>query len=116
MVKFVACARRKAGMTTAEFQGYWKNRHGPLVRSVPEFWGYVRRYVQGHTLSDPVPGFPPQDDAPFDGIAELWFDSVEDIGRAFSHPRYLELIRPDELKFVDFASSRVFIVEDVEIS
>ncbi len=116
MVKFVACARRKAGMTTAEFQDYWKNRHGPLVRSVPEFWGYVRRYVQGHTLSDPVPGFPPQDDAPFDGIAELWFDSVEDIGRAFSHPRYLELIRPDELKFVDFASSRVFIVEDVEIS
>ena len=116
MVKFVACARRKAGMTTAEFQDYWKNNHGPLVRSVPEFWAYVRRYVQGHTLSEPVPGFPPQDEAPFDGIAELWFDSVEDIGKAFSHPRYLEIIRPDELKFVDFASSRVFIVKDVEIS
>ena len=116
MVKFVACARRKAGMTTAEFQDYWKNNHGPLVRSVPEFWAYVRRYVQGHTMSDSVPGFPPQDEAPFDGIAELWFDSVEDIGKAFSHPRYLEIIRPDELKFVDFASSRVFIVEDVEIS
>jgi hypothetical protein len=67
-------------------------------------------------MSDPVPGFPAQDEPPFDGIAELWFDSVEDIGAAFNHPRYLEIIRPDELKFVDFASSRVFIVEDVEIS
>ena len=67
-------------------------------------------------MGDSVPGFPPQDEAPFDGIAELWFDSVEDIGKAFSHPRYLKIIRPDELKFVDFASSRVFIVEDVEIS
>ena len=43
------------------------------------------------------------------------FDSVEDIGKAFTHPRYLEIIRPDEAKFVDFANSRMFIVEDVEI-
>ena len=116
MVKFVGCVRRKAGMTTAEFQDYWKNKHGPLVRSVPEFWAYVRKYVQGHTMSDPVPGFPSQDEPPFDGIAELWFDSVEDIGVAFSHPRYLEIIRPDELKFVDFANSCIFLAEDVEIS
>ena len=116
MVKFVGCVRRKAGMTTAEFQDYWKNKHGPLVRSVPEFWAYVRKYVQGHTISYPVPGFPSQDGSPFDGIAEMWFDSVEDIGVAFSHPRYLEIIRPDELKFVDFANSCIFLVEDVEIS
>ena len=115
MVKFVGCARRKAGMTVAEFQDYWKNNHGPLVKSVPEFWQYVRKYVQGHTLTVPVPGFPPSDYEPFDGIAELWFDSVEDIGKAFTHPRYLEIIRPDEAKLVDFANSRMFIVEDVEI-
>ena len=81
-----------------------------------EFWGYVRKYVQGHTLSDPIPGFPASDDSAFDGIAELWFDSVEDVGKAFTQPRYLEIIRPDEESFVDFANSRAFIVEDIEIS
>ena len=116
MVKFVACVRRKEGLSTEEFHDYWRNNHGPLVASVPEFWQYVRRYVQGHTMTEPVPGFPPSDETAFDGIAELWFDSVEDVGQAFSHPRYLEIIRPDEQKFVDFTASRIFLVKDVQIT
>jgi len=48
MVKLVGCLRRKAGMSAEEFHRYWKNVHGPLVRSVPEFFRYVRKYVQGH--------------------------------------------------------------------
>lgn len=113
MVKLVAGLRRKPSMNVAEFQRYWKEVHGPLVKSVPEFFRYVRKYVQGHTLSDPVPGFPPQTSAPFDGIAELWFDSVAEIGTAFAEPRYLEIIRPDELKFLDLANCTIFVVEDV---
>ena len=47
MVKFIGCARRKAGTSVAEFQDYWKNNHGPLVKSVPEFWQYVRQICPG---------------------------------------------------------------------
>lgn len=113
MVKFVACLRRKSGMGVAEFHRYWKDVHGPLVKSVPEFFRYVRKYVQSHTVSEPVSGFPAPTSPPFDGIAELWFDSVADIGKAFAEPRYLEVIRPDEYKFLDLPSCGIFIVEEV---
>jgi uncharacterized protein (TIGR02118 family) len=113
MVKFVGCLRRKPEMTAAEFHHYWKDTHGPLVKSVPEFFRHVRKYVQGHTVSDPVPGFPPQASPPFDGIAELWFDSVADIGKAFAEPRYLAIIRPDEQKFLDLPNCSIFVVDEV---
>jgi uncharacterized protein (TIGR02118 family) len=111
MIKLVACLRRKPGVSVNDFHSYWKDTHGPLVKGVPQFFRYVRKYVQGHTLNDPVPGFPPQA-APFDGVAELWFDSVADISKAFAEPRYMEIIRPDEQKFLDLANCSIFVVEE----
>ena len=113
MVKFIICAKRKAGLTRAEFNTYWRNNHGPLVRSVPEFMRHVRKYVQCHrlTVESPFGG-----DAPYDGIAELWFDNPEAITQAFNEPRYLEIIRPDELKFVDLPNCISFITEEVPMA
>ena len=113
MVKALACLRRKPGMSTDEFHRYWKEKHGPLVKSVPEFFGYFRKYVQSHTTVDRIPGFPPQAAPPYDGIAEIWFDSVEDVGKAFSEPRYLEVIRPDEEQFLDLPNCNILIAEEV---
>jgi uncharacterized protein (TIGR02118 family) len=112
MVKFVACLKRKPGMSSAEFHRYWKDAHGPLVKSVPEFMRHLRKYVQSHSVSDSVPGFP---SAPsqYDGIAELWFDSVEEVSKAFNEPRYLEIIRKDEPKFLDLAACSIFVAEEV---
>jgi EthD domain len=45
----------------------------------------------------------------------LWFDSVEDAEKAFTAPRYLEIIRSDEKKLIDFSSARVVIAEEVAI-
>ena len=115
MVKLVGCLRRKPGMTEAGFHHHWKNIHGPLVKSAPEFFRHVRKYVQGHTLSDSVPGFPSLASPPFDGVAELWFDSIADIGKAFSEPHCLEIIRPDKLKFLDLANCSMVIVEEVSM-
>ena len=50
MVKYIICATRKAGLSHEEFSAYWRNHHGPLVRSVPEFARYVRKYVQCHLV------------------------------------------------------------------
>jgi len=112
MVKFIGCLKRKAGMTSEEFHRYWKEQHWPLAKSVPEFFRYVRKYVQSHTLADPAAGFSGFE-APFDGFAELWFDSLEDVGKAFAEPRYLEIIRPDELRFLDLPNCKVAVVEEV---
>ncbi len=112
MVKLVACLKRKPGMSSAEFHRYWKDVHGPLVKGVPEFMRHVRKYIQSHSVSDKVPTFPT---APshYDGVAELWFDSLEDIGKAFNEPRYMEVIRVDEPKFLDLPNCCIFVAEEV---
>jgi len=113
MVQLLVCARRKQGMSKEAFHEYWRGTHGPLVKSVPEFMRHVRKYVQHHTLAEGVPGFPASSAEPYDGIAELWFDSPEAIVRAFAEPRYLEVIRPDELKFIEHSGCMAFLAEEV---
>ncbi len=114
MVKFIGFLKRKPGMTPEEFRRYWKEEHGPLVKGLPEFFRYVRRYVQSHPLENQGAGFSGII-APFDGFAELWFDSLEDVGRAFAEPRYLEIIQPDEPKFLDLRNCRFAVVEEVSM-
>jgi uncharacterized protein (TIGR02118 family) len=100
-------------MSREEFSAYWRNQHGPLVKSVPEFMRHVRKYVQCHLAA----GVPPLGvEGAYDGVAELWFDSPDEIARAFQEPRYLEIIRPDELKFVDISNCISFITEEIPIA
>ena len=110
MIKLAICVVRKAAMTHEEFSAYWRNNHGPLVKSVPEFTRHVRKYVQCHLAGNTIPFGA---SGSYDGIAELWFDSVEEMEKAFSEPRYLEIIRPDELKFADLDKCLSFITEEV---
>jgi uncharacterized protein (TIGR02118 family) len=112
MVKLIVCAKRKPGMTHEEFDHYWRENHGPLVRSVPEFIRHVRKYVQCHIVSNSVPLGASSD---YDGVAELWFDSLDELHQAFNEPRYLEIIRTDELKFADIANSVSLVTEEVPI-
>ena len=112
MVKIIICAVRKAGLTFAEFDSYWRDRHATVVKSVPEFTRHVRRYVQCHLAAKDVPIAA---SGAYDGIAELWFDSIEHLNAAFAEPRYLAVIRPDELKFVDLDRTISFVTEEFEI-
>jgi uncharacterized protein (TIGR02118 family) len=112
MVKLIICVTRKAGLTWEEYDAYWKNHHGNVVKSVPEFMRHVRKYTQCHLVKGAMPLGAAGN---YDGVAELWFDSVAAIDQAFSEPRYLEIIRPDELKFVDLEKCMSFITEEVHV-
>ena len=112
MIKLVICASRRSDISSQEFDAYWRDRHGPLVKSVSEFARHVRRYVQCHLVDQAVPfGIP----GAYDGVAELWFDSIEDAARAFREPKYLEIIRADELKFVDPHKCISFVTEELQV-
>src|SRR5262245_64685648 len=52
MIKLVFCCRRRPELGREEFQRYWLERHGPLVRSLRAALP-MRRYVQSHTLETP---------------------------------------------------------------
>jgi uncharacterized protein (TIGR02118 family) len=112
MIKLIICATRRSDLSHEQFDTYWREHHGPLVRSVAEFTRHVRKYVQCHLAAEAVPfGIP----GSYDGIAELWFDNAEEARRAFSEPRYLEIIRPDELKFVDPHKCISFVTEELTV-
>lgn len=109
MIKFTILLRKRADLTQEEFVQYHKTKHAPLFISLPEVKQYVRRYVQGHTQPLNLPGLPPP---AYDGTTELWFDLAEDIGKVFSSPRYLEIIRPDEAKFLDLPGCGFMVLEE----
>lgn len=112
MIKLTVCAVRKPGMSFEAFDTYWRERHAPLIRETREFSRHVRRYVQCHGVQSAGSFGAP---APYDGIAELWFDDVESMRRAFAEPRYMEVIRPDELAFVDIGRCLSYVSEEFEV-
>lgn len=112
MVKMVVCAVRKPGMEHAEFDRYWRHQHAAVIKSVPEFTRHVRRYVQCHLAAQDTPFLQA---GGYDGVAELWFDDVAAMNTAFNEPRYLEVIRSDELKFVDMERTVSLVTEELEV-
>jgi len=112
MIKLMVLLRRKPGMGAEEFHRYWRDVHGPLVMNIPEFMRHIRRYVQSHSLDSAGLDFPAGATA-YDGAAELWFDSIEAMNAAFHEPRYLEIVRDDEQKFLDLPNCAVMVVEEV---
>ena len=112
MIKIIINVIRKPGVSFAEFDRYWRERHAEVVKSVPEFTRHVRRYVQCHLSAQDTPFAA---SGGYDGVAELWFDDIDSANRAFAEPRYLEVIRPDELKFADLERCVSMLTEELQV-
>jgi uncharacterized protein (TIGR02118 family) len=110
MIKLTFCLVRLPHLTREAFQAYWHGTHGPLVASVAETLR-IRRYVQLHSLpAEAHAGLRASRDAPaeFDGVAELWFDSVEAVienGRRPEARAAGAMLLEDERKFIDLPRS-----------
>lgn len=117
MLKLIFCLRRVAGLTQAEFQRYWLEVHGPLVRQHGDALR-IRRYVQSHTLADPLNDALQAQrggDVPFDGVAELWWDSRAEFEAASTSERGRAaslILFEDERRFIDHARSPLFVTEE----
>ena len=112
MIKFSILLRKRGDFTHEEYVQYHKNNHAPLFLSLPEVQQYVRKYVQCYADPATLPGLPPP---AYDGITELWFNDREAIAKLFSAPRYLEIIRPDEEKFLDLPGCGFLICTENQV-
>jgi uncharacterized protein (TIGR02118 family) len=120
MIKLSFCLRRLPALSREEFQRYWFERHAPLVR---KHAGTLRieRYVQTHALPAEASealratrGGP----AGYDGVAELWWKSEQDLAAAVATPAGIEAGRAlleDERRFIDLANSPIFFSREREI-
>ncbi|MGR9091106.1 MAG: EthD domain-containing protein [Gammaproteobacteria bacterium] len=50
--------------------------------------------------------------AAFDGIAELWLDSIDDMTAAFNEPQLIEKIAPNDEKFVRPAVTQLLTLHE----
>ena len=116
MIKLTFCLKRLPSLTRAQFQDYWFNTHAPLVAKHREALR-IRRYVQLHTGNDAMnAAVAASRGAPevFDGVAELWWDSFDDImtnDSAEARAAGLALLE-DERKFIDLPRSPLFFGEE----
>lgn len=112
MVKLFVFLKRREDMTPEEFHAYWRDTHAELALNLPEFKRHLRRYIQAHNIEWASFDFPAAH-VGFDGIAEVWFEDVESMNRAFQEQRYLEVIRPDEYKFLDLDACRIMVTYEI---
>ena len=117
MVKLTFCLRRLPHLSREEFQKYWLETHGPLVRERAKAIGALR-YVQLHTGHDAMNemlrasrGGP----EPYDGVAELWFESVEAIDAGLADEagrRAAAELLEDERRFIDLENSPLWMADE----
>ncbi|HKV53267.1 MAG TPA: EthD family reductase [Candidatus Binataceae bacterium] len=102
-VKGVWQLRRKPGMSLDEFRRYWIEVHGALGLKLPG----LRRYVQSHLIDDAYiyaePGH--------DGVAQLWFDSIEALHAAFDSPAG-KALSADGANFIEPSALRYFVAQE----
>ena len=118
MIKLTFCLVRLPHLSREAFQNYWYGTHAPLVASVAEIL-QIRRYVQMHSLpAEASAGIRASRDAPpeFDGVAELWWDSLDELmGAATKDPKWQEAslaLLEDEKKFIDLANSPLLVATE----
>lgn len=116
MIKMMICAPRRDGMSHPEFRRYVSEVHGPLVLSVTEVAADIHHYHYNFPVSGAV-------DTVFDHplathldiITEAWFDSVAAQLRNMEHPRYMQVLRPDEHRFANGAAAVVHYAREVAV-
>ena len=119
MIRLNFALRRLPGLSRAEFQDYWREKHGPLVTGVSRALR-MHRYVQTHTVEDPLvdalraahPGM----EEPFDGIASVWFDSRDELIVATTSAEGRKagaLLLDDERRFIDLTRSPLWVSQEI---
>ncbi len=117
MIKVTYCLRRLPHLSREAFQRYWLEVHGPLVKKHAAALR-VRRYIQHHTgdhaANETIRKVRKAPEA-YDGVAELWWDSMADYEAAFSSTAGKtagKALFEDEREFIDWQRSPLWIGEE----
>lgn len=89
-------------MSSRSFHLYWQKHHSPNVMNITPFAQFMRKYNSGHRYPEMQLDLPSHysQDVPFEGAAEVWINSITEVGDWLGHPLYPQLIQPDEPRFI----------------
>ena len=103
MIKAIYFIKRKPGMTLEACREYWLKDHAALVLKVP---GLVK-YVQSHTMDAGYRNREPI----YDGIAELWYENLDDMRKTANTPISRETLLDNE-KFLDMSKFAFILTKE----
>jgi uncharacterized protein (TIGR02118 family) len=121
MLKLIYSLARKPGLSRTEFQRYWHEVHAPLVAEAAPALA-IRRYVQSHSrvshLDAALLASRSLEGPPYDGHAELWWESEAAMVAAMGTPEgaaAAQRLLDDEANFIDFTRSRMVFATELPI-
>lgn len=98
--KLLGLLKRRSDLTPEAFHAHWAEQHAPLVLGASEFERHMLAYHQNPRH--------PNDYARdldgargYDGLAEVWFDTVDAFAAMSNTSAYRDVIAPDEELFID---------------
>jgi uncharacterized protein (TIGR02118 family) len=98
LVKVSFLLTKRDDLTHQEFLAYWTEQHIKLLSKPIEGMPKVYRYVQLRTVTQALPGF---EQSTYDGVAEVWYESIDDLVKAMSSEHYRTVIAKDEENFLN---------------
>ena len=94
--------KRKKNMSRERFERYWLNEHAGFFRNLPGIKKYVINIVQPSGSNE----------SPYDGVAELWYDSRESMERIDNSSELKRFLSEDNPRFQDVTQRRSAIVAE----
>jgi uncharacterized protein (TIGR02118 family) len=107
MVKVIGLVKKRPDMTHEQFRDYWLNTHSRLEKESLRV-NPIRRIVANFFTENLV------DQAPFDGMVELYFDDIDQMRKQWSSG-HDDVMKNDEANFCDPSYRILFLVDEVEI-
>jgi hypothetical protein len=104
-VKLFAAIPRKKEVVRQEFHDHCLHPHGTLARNIST----ICKYVQGHQMHCPLLN---DRQTRYEGITEVWMDSITDAAALAEAPTYVRDLVPDEPAFIELADLRFLITEE----
>jgi hypothetical protein len=114
MIKMIAAACRRPGMTHAEFESYIYRVHGKLSREQPvTLTKYVQNYVFDSAFG--VKGLANEATPPSrDSVTELYWPSIDAMKQTFMHDHVKTKVGPDGANFSDGSLAISMVANEVE--
>lgn len=82
MIKVMWFLKRAEHLSLAEFRRWWIEEHAPDIAADQR--PYLKRYVVDVRIADDSPFLGrPAEEFPWDGVAEQWFETLEDYNAVY---------------------------------
>lgn len=115
-IKLFEFLRRRPESTREQFHTLWREIHGPMLANDPQLRRHVTRYELNHRLAADADRERTDLEVPddgWDGVAVMWFDSIDDM-RALGNEPAMTDIRGHAAEFR--SEERLIVVtEDPEV-